>query len=583
MGIEELRAITGLGAEQARALLDAVGGDLDAAVQLYFYHFDEEDAGDISAALAAVTKQPKKAGGRARREEAKLAQASALNANLRESARRFNAAETLTAGNPRLREVNGGCATSHPTEPPVGVAANANSSDAEEQEYICPYTQKRFKSKATYDTHIKSKKYAQLAANSAPPTRAKFRTRDEMVSTLQKIAGIGADRARFVLESSNWDLGALVSDPIVALRGGGAQHSSSTTGASTSSAANGKARTAGETRRGGALAAEGAHGSDSGEETGADSAAQEGDDDASWIDVDELPWEARWNECLFDGHRSASLDENFEYMRTTFGFALPFDAAFLLDAQGLFAYLQEKVCKYHTCLYCNKYFRTLKACHSHMLHKAHCKLNFKDDEGAAELSAFYDVEAYIAARAVPVGDADDCRDSAELHQLVLPNGSRLGHRSLRKYYKQTVRNDYISAPAGPNGRKQLSYCADIGSQLALREKRKTYADLGQKLALRAERKREWGVLVRAGAYALGNSKAISSQFVFKQAAAHNERFAAIRHHWGAGGGGSHYHMAGSKQWNKGVRIKGTSLRHSKQAVRKGFSARVKQARAKKGD
>jgi len=51
------------------------------------------------------------------------------------------------------------------------------------------------------------------------------------------------------------------------------------------------------------------------------------------------------------------------------------------------------------------------------------------------------------------------------------------------------------------------------------------------------------------------------------------------HHWGAGGGGSHYHTAGSKQFQKGVRIKGVISRHSKQGA-KMQAARVQKARNK---
>jgi hypothetical protein len=66
-------------------------------------------------------------------------------------------------------------------------------------------------------------------------------------------------------------------------------------------------------------------------------------------------------------------------------------------------------------------------------------------------------------------------------------------------------------------------------------------------------------LVRAHRAAKGNSKALPSQFVFKQDAADNKHTRAIRHHTG-----SHYHMAGSKQFQKGIRVKGVISRHSRQ-------------------
>jgi hypothetical protein len=79
----------------------------------------------------------------------------------------------------------------------------------------------------------------------------------------------------------------------------------------------------------------------------------------------------------------------------------------------------------------------------------------------------------------------------------------------------------------------------------------------------------------------GNSKAIASSFVFKQGFADNAARRAIKHHWGEGGGGAHYTMAGSKQFQKGVRIKGVVSRHSKQGAVNG--AKRQQAAANRAN
>ena len=81
----------------------------------------------------------------------------------------------------------------------------------------------------------------------------------------------------------------------------------------------------------------------------------------------------------------------------------------------------------------------------------------------------------------------------------------------------------------------------------------------------------------------GASKALAAQYGTKAQFADNKARRAIVHHWGAGGGGSHYHTAiehhGSKQFQKGVRIKGVISRHSKQGA-KMQAARVQKARNK---
>ena len=60
-----------------------------------------------------------------------------------------------------------------------------------------------------------------------------------------------------------------------------------------------------------------------------------------------------------------------------------------------------------------------------------------------------------------------------------------------------------------------------------------------------------------------SSKAVASTFYHQIAPAHDAYAAANVHHTG-----SHYVMAGSKQFQKGVRVKGVVSRHSKQAAKR---------------
>merc|ERR1719265_1008730 len=74
-----------------------------------------------------------------------------------------------------------------------------------------------------------------------------------------------------------------------------------------------------------------------------------------------------------------------------------------------------------------------------------------------------------------------------------------------------------------------------------------------------------------------HSNALSKHSVF----AENKGMRALVHHgYGNGGGGAHYTMAGSKQYNKGNKVKGVVLRHSRQGA-KLQAARNKQNRGNK--
>lgn len=60
----------------------------------------------------------------------------------------------------------------------------------------------------------------------------------------------------------------------------------------------------------------------------------------------------------------------------------------------------------------------------------------------------------------------------------------------------------------------------------------------------------------------GESKAIPSNYVYQPSPADNATKRAIVHHTS-----SHYHMAGSRQFQRGVRVKGVVSRHSKQGAK----------------
>jgi len=126
-------------------------------------------------------------------------------------------------------------------------------------------------------------------------------------------------------------------------------------------------------------------------------------------------------------------------------------------------------------------------------------------------------------------------------ELVLPNGARLGNRSLKMFYKQRVR---------PTNNLQLASAAmdRLNAKIKNREDRKMMVKNAQ----------------------IGLKGALATQPGFKShhlSQPNNKAMRAIVHHWGGGGGGAHYNMAGSKQYNKGNKVKGVVLRHSVQGAK----------------
>ena len=441
-------------------------------------------------------------------------------------------------------------------------AAAAAESDAA-LEFVCPYTKKKFRSRSTYESYLRSKKYLQLVAKaqaSSPPLEATGAQRTNSQSEQE----FASERVTDDIEND------------AAGRAGPATQQPVAPGARDSAGADEEA-----TGNGG--------GSD--------------EDDDGWEDEDDGPWVPQWSRSLFDGHASASFEANVSYMRRHHSFIVPF-ADRLAEPRRLFAYLQEKVERRGVCLCCQRAFGSAEACRSHMRDKAHCRVDCESAAGAQELRPFYfgglpglharggvsamrtgSARRGTRAGASSEGDAGDAGDAgdggdggdgdadadifsaaggggtaADAFELVLADGRRLGHRSLRTYYRQKF------APAAQSWTLRL---------------RQSQRALEAKLAVRAAARERYKLLLRGTAVAKGlHSKALAAQFVFKASFADNKHARALQHHgYGGFGGGAHYTMAGSKQFQRGVRIKGVVSRHSKQAAkRNGLKMRQQAAR-----
>jgi pre-60S factor REI1 len=173
---------------------------------------------------------------------------------------------------------------------------------------------------------------------------------------------------------------------------------------------------------------------------------------------------------IFDSNLAEDVDESLSYMAKKYGFFIP-DVEYVSDLNGLVEYLHEKVGLGHTCLYCNKVYRSANSCRQHMVDSSHCKIRYDEQEDMDEISDFYD---FSAANASILPDsktvsnskaAADDDDDEELNSdediedelngrksgiEVLPSGElvvtrldgtrkTIGVRWLKKYYDQNAR------------------------------------------------------------------------------------------------------------------------------------------------
>ncbi|NP_001080550.1 zinc finger protein 622 L homeolog [Xenopus laevis] len=150
-------------------------------------------------------------------------------------------------------------------------------------------------------------------------------------------------------------------------------------------------------------------------------------------------------DCLFCTHHSCSLIKNIAHMTRVHSFFIP-DIEYLQDLYGLFRYLGDKVGVGKICLWCNekgKSFYSIESVKAHMNDKSHCKL-FTDGDAALEFADFYDFRSsypdHKEGEDIEMTEKEGSDKTLEYNddtmEMILPSGSRIGHRSLMRYYKQ---------------------------------------------------------------------------------------------------------------------------------------------------
>ena len=176
------------------------------------------------------------------------------------------------------------------------------------------------------------------------------------------------------------------------------------------------------------------------------------DDEEEIEEVDSDEWDEDYGdeedaisvtECLFCLKNSNSLEKNLLHMSEKHSFFVP-DLEFVTDLDGLLSYLGAKVGQGKMCLWCDeksKRYRSVEAVRKHMNDKGHCKIAFSGGDAIVEFSDFYDY-----TKTYPEGEQEDMEVDVNAlddsgFELVLPSGAKVGHRSLARYFRQSLNPD----------------------------------------------------------------------------------------------------------------------------------------------
>lgn len=177
--------------------------------------------------------------------------------------------------------------------------------------------------------------------------------------------------------------------------------------------------------------------------------------------------------CFYCGKDNGELESNVRHMSHKHGLYIP-ERTYLADLDGLLTYLNEVVSLDHECLVCGFEGKSLESIRQHIFSKGHCRIpyetreekfivsefyNFREDAKPAPLSStkkvsFKEVDTeYIDVSHEDEESEDEVEDlegngiydnisTGQVDEtgveLTLPTGSRVGHRSMVKYYRQNL-------------------------------------------------------------------------------------------------------------------------------------------------
>ncbi|KTW30790.1 hypothetical protein T552_00502 [Pneumocystis carinii B80] len=181
-------------------------------------------------------------------------------------------------------------------------------------------------------------------------------------------------------------------------------------------------------------------------------------------------------DCLFCTFKFSTLNENVEHMKKSHSLFIP-EQEYLIDLEGLIEYLGEKISIGNVCLSCKKVGKSLESIRQHMFSKGHYSIAYDTEEERLELSDYYDYSSYsLKDNDADWEDISSDQDNDDIlsiysdndndviiendYELILPSKIRLGHRSLIRYYQQTLRSRNFQRQSGdrnPSGLVRQEY------------------------------------------------------------------------------------------------------------------------------
>ncbi|KAL9576260.1 MAG: hypothetical protein Q9212_007250 [Teloschistes hypoglaucus] len=108
-------------------------------------------------------------------------------------------------------------------------------------------------------------------------------------------------------------------------------------------------------------------------------------------------------QCLFCNYESPTFKLSVMHMTKFHGLFIP-EQPYLVDLEGLIAYLYAKISELHECLYCHKIKGSKESIQTHMRDKGHCMIAYTSEAEMIDVGLFYD---FRSSYSDPESDLDE--------------------------------------------------------------------------------------------------------------------------------------------------------------------------------
>ncbi|KAI5957093.1 REH1 [Candida jiufengensis] len=192
--------------------------------------------------------------------------------------------------------------------------------------------------------------------------------------------------------------------------------------------------------------------------------------------------------CFFCGVENVDTERNIKHMFNSHGLYIP-ERSFLMDMEGLLIYLSTIISSFN-CSVCGFQGRNLESIRQHVKSKGHCKIPYETKDEKLRLAKYYDftvddedktkrsknsptskkvgfnddptesivyIDSDASANDETYNDQEEEREESSTNgeeeinnnyslvhidpsgvELTTPIGSRIGHRSMQRYYRQNI-------------------------------------------------------------------------------------------------------------------------------------------------